>query len=301
MRPPVNMELIRSRAADIRGELPLLSSYAAMGEDAFAGNPERVRAARYSLVVVVEAAAAICSHLLARLGQAPDSYPGCFQALGREDVIPEDLAARLIALARMRNILVHGFGRVDDRRLHGALRDDLPDIEEYLRHVATHVGERPGLGRIKHCPCRGHVMEVSPIPTPRHRRLSEPERRALLDRLASRLSGEPDVLFAYAFGSLAESRAAADVDVAAYLTERPTDPLRREMDLVGAVEGATGFPADVVLLNDAPVGLRLAAVRGVLVLSRDDTARMGFVERTCLDAMDTEYLRRSSLRDLLIG
>jgi uncharacterized protein YutE (UPF0331/DUF86 family) len=136
---PVNRELIRGRAADIRGELAALRVYADMPERAFSVDPEKARAARYGLIVVVEAAAAICNHLCARLGRAPESYPGCFELLGVLGVVEPALARRLAAMARLRNLLVHGYGRVDDRRLHKIIREDLGDLEEFLEAVRAHV------------------------------------------------------------------------------------------------------------------------------------------------------------------
>ena len=144
---PVNMELLRSRAADIRRELEGLRAHAILSEEAFSTNPEKVRAARYSLIVAVEAAAAICNHLCARQGRAPDSYPGCFQLLGELGIVDATLASRLAAMARLRNLLVHGYGRVDDRRVHRILREDLGDLDAYLAAVGAHIrsagGEAP--------------------------------------------------------------------------------------------------------------------------------------------------------------
>ncbi|MCS7234477.1 MAG: DUF86 domain-containing protein [Armatimonadota bacterium] len=95
-----------------------MRAYLELPEAAFAGNPEKTRAARYARIVCVEAAAAICTQLCARHGRTPESYPGCFQMLGEPGLIPPDLAARLAGLARLRNLLVHASGRVDDARLH---------------------------------------------------------------------------------------------------------------------------------------------------------------------------------------
>ncbi|MDQ7859171.1 MAG: hypothetical protein QN174_11670 [Armatimonadota bacterium] len=61
----LNIELIRARAADIRREVGALRAYAKMPEGAFADDPEKVRAARYGLIVVVEAAAASGTRSLA--------------------------------------------------------------------------------------------------------------------------------------------------------------------------------------------------------------------------------------------
>lgn len=135
-----NLELIRTRAADIRREVDALRAYAALSESAFSDDPEKVKAARYSLIVVVEAATAICAHLCARMGHAPESYPACFELLGALAIMDSPLAGRLAAMARLRNLLVHGYGRVDDRRVHRILREDLGDLDAFLAAVSSHIG-----------------------------------------------------------------------------------------------------------------------------------------------------------------
>lgn len=137
---PVNLELVRRRSADLRTELLLLQGYAALDENAFLSNPQAIRAARYSLIVAVEAAAAICGHISARRGRAPDSYPGCFETLVDLGILEKELGTRLAAMARFRNLLVHGYGRIDDQRLHGILRDNLGDMDRYLAAIALYLG-----------------------------------------------------------------------------------------------------------------------------------------------------------------
>lgn len=141
---PFNLELVRTRAADIRQEVTALRAYAGLPEAAFTADAEKVRAARYSLIVAVEAAAAICNHLCARHGRAADSYPGCFEGLAELGIVDPALAGRLASMARLRNILVHGYRRVDDRRLHQVLRDELGDLDHFLGAVAEYVRAASG-------------------------------------------------------------------------------------------------------------------------------------------------------------
>ncbi len=140
----LNLDLIRTRSADIRRELEMLRAYAALDAGVFSTDPEKVRAARYSLTVVVEAAAAICNHLVARRGRVSESYPGCFHILGELGIVAASLATSLAAMARLRNLLVHGYGRVDDRRLHQVLRQDLGDLEAFLTAVGAYVSSTGG-------------------------------------------------------------------------------------------------------------------------------------------------------------
>ncbi|MFN3285705.1 MAG: nucleotidyltransferase domain-containing protein [bacterium] len=107
------------------------------------------------------------------------------------------------------------------------------------------------------------------------------------------------MLFAYLFGSLAQGLPFEDVDVAVYLAEDVRDGLAVALGLAADLERAAGLPVDVTLRNGAPLGVALAATQGELVFCRDAQARLAFLERTALRAMDTQYLRRQSLRDLL--
>jgi predicted nucleotidyltransferase len=134
------------------------------------------------------------------------------------------------------------------------------------------------------------------------RQADQPEREAIIARIAAMLAAGPGIDFAYVFGSLPSPQPFCDIDVAAYLDSSAISPaqfLDVQLALTARLENALGIPADVVILNDAPLGLRLAAIRGRLTYSRDDARRLTFVEQTSLQAMDTAYLRHQSLRDLL--
>jgi predicted nucleotidyltransferase len=136
---------------------------------------------------------------------------------------------------------------------------------------------------------------------PRHE-LTQADRQQVAQRVAERLEKVKAVVFAYLFGSFAEGRAFEDVDVAVFLDSAEiagSDLLAFQLDLAAALEEAAGLPVDVVVLNDAPLSLRMAAVCGHPVLSRDEPRRLSYVERTCLEAMDMAYMARQSLRDLL--
>lgn len=137
------------------------------------------------------------------------------------------------------------------------------------------------------------------------REVPPPARAAIASRLAAALAQEEAVVFAYLFGSFAEDRPCEDADVAVFVNESLLSEEERlgfalrlaaALDRILAPEGLT---ADVVVLNEASLGLRLAAVRGRLLFSRDEARRLRFAEETALQAMDTAHLRRESLRELL--
>ncbi|MDQ3725588.1 MAG: DUF86 domain-containing protein [Actinomycetota bacterium] len=67
----------------------------------------------------------------------PEKYADVFRTLGREGLIESDLADRLANAAKQRNLLVHLYLEVDDKKVFASLTH-LDD----LRQFAAFVGEQ---------------------------------------------------------------------------------------------------------------------------------------------------------------
>lgn len=55
-------------------------------------------------------------------------------------ILSQETARQMIPMARFRNLLVHQYGQVDDRRLHRILQTNLDDFGRYLEEVSRHLG-----------------------------------------------------------------------------------------------------------------------------------------------------------------
>lgn len=92
-------------------------------------------------------------------------------------------------------------------------------------------------------------------------------------------SGE-GVAAVYLFGSVARADAGADsdVDVAVLFQHTPPPTLEGQpFDLSDSLERRLGRPVDVIVLNTAPVDLRIRVLRdGRLAVERDASARIRF-------------------------
>ncbi len=122
--------------------------------------------------------------------------------------------------------------------------------------------------------------------------------RTGLRSLTEALEGEPDVLLAIAFGSLAQGRAGfeSDVDVAV-LAERPLGPERR-MALMRVVAEATGRSVDLLDLRETGVPLLRTVLReGTTLVCRDQEARDRLMSRMLADVEDFLPLRERLLRE----
>ena len=84
----------------------------------------------------------IAAHVLAdRPGRRPDTLAGLFTALADRKVISDDLAVRLAAMARFRNLLVHQYAEVVPSRVWSIVEEDLDDLREFLAVVAGILDE----------------------------------------------------------------------------------------------------------------------------------------------------------------
>ncbi len=112
----------------------------------------------------------------------------------------------------------------------------------------------------------------------------------LAAQLAALLEAESDVVVAYLFGSRARGtpRPGSDADVAVLLTE-DADLNARQVELSATL----GSEVDVVVLNRAPVALGYRVLRdGVVLVNRDERARVRHWVRTVDHYLDSEPLRR---------
>jgi len=115
------------------------------------------------------------------------------------------------------------------------------------------------------------------------------------------LSERDDVVFAYLHGSFVQGEEFRDVDVAVFLaggSVRLHDDVEYEISLSLKLEKKLGLPVDVKILNNAPLGFRYHASRGTLLLTRDESARESFLNRTWSQYFDFLPLSRIYLEEL---
>lgn len=136
---------LNDRMADLRESLEALREYARWDEGRFLASKEAIRAARYCFIVMVEAATAIATHICARLlRKAPGSYAESFALLAEGGVIEPGLARRLGRMTGFRNLLVHGYNKVDNRRMLEIMRSDLADLDAFLEAIAALLARARG-------------------------------------------------------------------------------------------------------------------------------------------------------------
>jgi predicted nucleotidyltransferase len=132
-------------------------------------------------------------------------------------------------------------------------------------------------------------------------RLTQGEKKAVLQRLRQLLALYPGVRFAYVHGSFLEDRPCRDLDLAVYLAGASAG---QRLDLALAMGAELshelGLPVDVHSLNEASVPFAYEVLRrGKLLFCRDREEAFGFAERILALYRDFLPLLEAGYRDLL--
>jgi len=137
-------ELDAIRVRDLLGNMSdaerRLQELGGLPEDEFLADYRNTESAKYLLIVATEAAIDVCNHIVARRGgHAPKDYADCFAILADLGVIASDLRERLRQMTRFRNLVVHLYWQVDNRRVYQILQDNLGDLAAFRQQVLTWV------------------------------------------------------------------------------------------------------------------------------------------------------------------
>jgi len=133
----VDAERLRSLLDRLRATEQELARLRSLGADALRDDVDRLNSVKYLFVVAAEIAIDAGQHIIAAEGlPAPQTLAEVFHILGREGWLSEDLAMTFADIARFRNLLVHGYAEVDDRRVVAILQERLGDLAAFRQHLA---------------------------------------------------------------------------------------------------------------------------------------------------------------------
>ena len=118
-----------------------LREFAELDVESYIADRRALLASKYLLVTAIESSLSIANHVIASEGyRAPTDYADAFRSLSEAGVIEGALAERLEAMARFRNLLVHLYAEVDDRRVHTFLENDPGDLRAFMRAILERFG-----------------------------------------------------------------------------------------------------------------------------------------------------------------
>ena len=98
-------------------------------------------AVKYRFIVAIEVCIDVGRHVVASEGlRAPLDYADTFTVLADAGLLDPAIATELRDTARFRNLLVHGYAKVDDTRVVEILRDRIDDLAAFRTALARAAG-----------------------------------------------------------------------------------------------------------------------------------------------------------------
>jgi uncharacterized protein YutE (UPF0331/DUF86 family) len=133
----IDTERITSLIGEIEKATNILDEFAKEDKENILNNQKSLGSIKYFLIIATEACIDICNHIIAKehIG-VPESYSDCFNILCKKGIITKELAAKLIKMAKFRNLLVHLYWKIDDEQIYEILKFELSDFDEFIKQVA---------------------------------------------------------------------------------------------------------------------------------------------------------------------
>ncbi|MEW5767999.1 MAG: nucleotidyltransferase domain-containing protein [bacterium] len=126
--------------------------------------------------------------------------------------------------------------------------------------------------------------------------LSLAEREKIVEKIKDYLSQKEKIVFASLYGSFVRDEPFRDIDIALLIKEPIQDCLGLESDLSYEMTSVTGYPAEVRIINKAPVALQMAVLRErKLLFSRDEEKRTDFIQDVGKRYIDYSHLREMAM------
>lgn len=132
-------EVIRRHLAALREALGHLGAYSGRTAVELQASAELRWTVERGLQLCVQNALDIATHVAAASGLDSPDYATAIDRLAELAVLPAEFAARLRPIAGFRNVLVHGYLKVDLAIVERVLRESLSDLEAFAAHVDRYL------------------------------------------------------------------------------------------------------------------------------------------------------------------
>jgi uncharacterized protein YutE (UPF0331/DUF86 family) len=136
----IDIEKLKKRISEVRANLEKIKRYSSLPDEDFWKDERNLLSVKHLLLETIEASGSICTHILAkRVFKPVSSFGECFKSLGEAGILSQDLSARLVRIAGFRNVLVHRYWEIQDKRILEYARKDLGDFEDFLKAVSHYL------------------------------------------------------------------------------------------------------------------------------------------------------------------
>ena len=96
--------------------------------------------------LIVDTAIDINTHIITRSNlETPDDYQGTFSILTDNKIIPREFADKISKSVGLRNLLVHGYEKVDKSKSLNDITNGINQYAEYMKYIQEFIEKPKGL------------------------------------------------------------------------------------------------------------------------------------------------------------
>jgi len=135
----VNKVYIERLVLDIKKSIDIVSNLVAKPYE-LTSDVERY-AVRYHLIVIAEALMAMAMHVARRaFGEEVESPTHALRVLKDRGLASDEEYGDVLNFIRLRNLLVHRYWVVDDKKIYDGVKSDFRNITRFIERVVKYVG-----------------------------------------------------------------------------------------------------------------------------------------------------------------
>lgn len=116
-----------------------LRAIAKMPKEEFLKSPASQDIVKWNFYVAAQACLDLGNHIIAIKGFAmPERYEDIIATLAKERVIPENLAKSLEGMGGFRNLIAHGYFKIDSNKIYDYLKKT-KEIKKFLEKIDVYL------------------------------------------------------------------------------------------------------------------------------------------------------------------
>lgn len=132
----LDKERMMQYRAEIKEAQNVLAEIISEDINGFTRDPIKIRAMKYTLIVLVEAICDLCRHILAKKAYVVvEEYMEAILKMQEKGFLSDDIVGRLVPLTKLRHQLIHGYWKIDDRRLFAETKGSLSAIDKFIKEL----------------------------------------------------------------------------------------------------------------------------------------------------------------------
>ena len=129
-------ELIEAKIATIADRVKRLKGFADIAYNNFSESSDTKDIVERNLQVAIEACLDIGKIIISEMNlREPSDNKGVFNVLVENGIISDESLSFLIPMAGTRNVLVHGYDKIDDTIIFGILKKHLDDFSRFVGEI----------------------------------------------------------------------------------------------------------------------------------------------------------------------